>query len=116
MISLSITYVQEYKQQIHKHEAIISSLKEEIHSLHNRNASLDKELQTLKNTSQSSPELFLINFSNFQIFKDSVLGKGTFGKVYKGAYYKMPVAVKKLKTSHTPQARDDFKNEIQTLM
>ena len=53
--------------------------------------------------------------SHFSFDKNSVLGTGSFGKVYKGKYFKLPVAVKKLKNK-TPRAIDDFKNEIQTLM
>ena len=44
-----------------------------------------------------------------------LLGKGSFGKVYEGMYYKLPVAVKKIKASDE-QAMKDFQNEVQTLM
>lgn len=48
--------------------------------------------------------------------KNKILGSGSFGKVYEGTYYKLPVAVKKPKTGHNLQALNDFKNEVQILM
>ena len=59
---------------------------------------------------------YLINFSHFKMNETNKLGEGSFGTVYQGTYYKLPVAIKKLKTGHSKQSMDDFKNEIQTLM
>jgi serine/threonine protein kinase len=68
--------------------------------------------EAVKNSSSN----FLIETSQFEVSKDKLLGKGSFGKVYEGTYFKLPVAVKTLKTVHTPQALEDFRHEIQTLM
>ena len=57
-----------------------------------------------------------IDFNHFEINYNKVLGNGSFGEVYEGTYYKLPVAVKKLKKSDSLHAVEDFKNEVQTLM
>ena len=52
-----------------------------------------------------------------QVFKSEILGIGGFGKVYKGSYFRLPVAVKKLKKSHIgTDAMEDFMKEIKIIM
>ena len=72
-------------------------------------------MRNSQNESQLS-ETYEINNLHFVVDKQQVLGKGSFGKVYGGTYYMLPIAVKKLKASSTAKAINDFKNEIQTLM
>jgi hypothetical protein len=67
-------------------------------------------------TSTPLDENFLLDISKLAVFKDKLLGKGSFGKVYEGSYFKLPVAVKKLKTSNTESALDDFRREVRILM
>lgn len=59
---------------------------------------------------------YLIDFSQLEINKEKLLGTGSFGEVYEATYFKLPVAVKHLKTGHNPKALEDFQNEMQTLM
>jgi hypothetical protein len=51
----------------------------------------------------------------FHLTKRKFSEKGSFGKVYQGSYYRLPVAVKKIKNS-SPRAIDEFKHEVQLLM
>jgi predicted Ser/Thr protein kinase len=52
-----------------------------------------------------------------EFFKEKILGKGTFGKVFQGTYYKSPVAVKKLRNMHfSNEAMEDFTKEVKVLM
>ena len=47
----------------------------------------------------------------------NVIGEGSFGEVYLGEYYKLPVAIKKLKRSRIGErAIEDFKNEVAILV
>ena len=62
----------------------------------------------------SLEKVYFIDPKHFEMSK-KLLGKGSFGKVYEGMYYKLPVAVKKIKASDE-QAMKDFQNEVQTLM
>ena len=85
--------------------------------LSKQNQELNKQIETLKKQNKNPLELYnLINFSQFQLNKSKILGTGSFGEVYLGSYYELPVAVKMLKTGHDLQVLEDFKNEIQILM
>lgn len=54
--------------------------------------------------------------SQLEIDKSQPLGKGSFGEVYYGTYYKAPVAIKTLKSAHlTDKGMKDFANEVKTL-
>jgi serine/threonine protein kinase len=49
--------------------------------------------------------------------KEQILGRGSFGTVYYGTYYKLPVAIKKLKNvSHSDDIVEDFMKEVRILM
>ena len=75
-----------------------------------------KKFQLLvENASISNEILPEIDVSQFSYDKSKVIGKGSFGKVYLGQYYRLAVAVKKLKYTSS-RALDDFKHEVQTLM
>ena len=77
---------------------------------------LNSFIKDLKQQSVKQGEDHEIDFDHFKINEIGVLGEGSFGTVYKGMYYKLPVAVKKLRTKHSKQSLDDFHNEIQILM
>ena len=54
---------------------------------------------------------------HLKINKDKLLGRGSFGKVYYGTYFRMPVAIKSIsKKSINAKAMQDFKNEVEILM
>ena len=55
-----------------------------------------------------------IDTSHLEVNKKKVLGKGSFGKVYYGRYFKSPVAVKIVKDVNK-EFWKDFENEIQIL-
>ena len=63
----------------------------------------------------SSLSDYLVNSPQLEFSKEKILGKGTFGKVYQGTYYKSPVAVKKVKNI-AEEAMDDFTKEMKILM
>ena len=71
----------------------------------------EKELNDIKKQQGS----FEVDKFHLIVNKETVLGKGAFGKVYEGMYYKLPVAVKKLKNTSV-RAMEDFQHEVQTLM
>ena len=54
--------------------------------------------------------------SQLQINEKQLLGQGSFGQVYFGEYFKMPIAVKKIKNIQLERAREDFVKEIKILV
>ena len=59
----------------------------------------------------------LIHVEHLSIQKKRVLGRGGFGKVYYGTYYKSPVAIKALKSAHlTKKGIEHFKREVKLLL
>ena len=71
---------------------------------------VSKQMKTL-----NKPEE--IEVDQLEINKMEVLGKGSFGKVYSGTYFKAPVAIKMFKDVTLNKVFwDDFDNEISILM
>ena len=59
----------------------------------------------------------LIDVIHLELHKKKVLGRGSFGKVYYGTYYKSPVAIKALKNAHlTQKGIQHFKREVTLLL
>ncbi len=59
----------------------------------------------------------MVDSNQLEINKNQILGKGTFGKVYLGKYFKSPVAIKKFKeVSESQEFWGDFENEIKILL
>ena len=56
-----------------------------------------------------------IDTNHLKIDEKKILGEGSFGTIYGGTYFKMPVAIKTLKGGSL-EVIDDFKHEVQTLL
>ena len=73
-----------------------------------------REIEQL--TRASNPHISSVDISGLKINKDEILGRGSFGTVYKGLYYKLPVAVKVLHNIlFDTKAKDDFIKEAQII-
>ena len=57
-----------------------------------------------------------IDMSQLQIHKEKCLEQGFYGSVYCGTYGKLPVAIKTIKNLMTKNEKQQFKNEVKTLM
>ena len=79
-------------------------------------ASLEKQLSSVTESTQTVQIPYeQIDASKFSYDKSKILGKGSFGKVYLGEFYKLSAAVKKIKYT-SPRELLDFQHEVQTLM
>ena len=62
-------------------------------------------------------ESYLVDKDHLEVNKKKLLGKGSFGKVYYGSYFKSPVAIKKFKeVTLSDEFWADFDNETKILM
>ena len=77
----------------------------------------EEKAESNTNKEEKTPNVApTIDYSQLEQFPDKILGEGAFGEVYQGLYFKIPVAIKRLKKSQLgAKGMVEFKNEVQLL-